>query len=175
MKQKIFLVLLALLVISIYKVNSEYLIPSSAIRLRVIPNSNEPRDIYIKEEVKKYLEENVYDLIKDDIDISEARKKITENLPQIDDDISSIFKNNKYLESYDISFGENYFPSKTYKGVKYSEGYYESLVIAIGNAKGDNWWCVLFPNYCLIDKENHSYKSLIKDIFTKYSKSNKEE
>ena len=79
------------------------------------------------------------------------------------------------IKTYNISFGENYFPSKTYKGVKYNEGYYESLVIAIGDAKGDNWWCVLFPNYCLIDKEKSTYKSIIKDIFTKYSKNIKEE
>ena len=56
------------------------------------------------------------------------------------------------------------------KESQYEEGYYESLVVSIGEAKGDNWWCVMFPNLCLIEKnDNHQYKSIIhkiiKDIF----------
>ena len=47
----------------------------------------------------------------------------------------------------------NYFPEKEYKDIVYEEGYYESLVVEIGEAKGDNWWCVLFPTLCLLDSE----------------------
>ena len=58
-----------------------------------------------------------------------------------------------------------------YKGIKYKEGYYESLVISIGDSKGDNWWCVLFPNFCLVDTNNdHEYKLYFKEIFNKNSK-----
>ena len=63
---------------------------------------------------------------------------------------------------YNINYGYNYFPTKEYRGIKYKEGYYESIVISIGDAKGDNFWCVLFPNLCLIDTENTTdieYKS----------------
>ena len=65
---------------------------------------------------------------------------------------------------YTVDFGYNYFPEKKYRGLKYKEGYYESLVITIGEGKGDNWWCVLFPNLCLVDLENKTnveYKSWI--------------
>ena len=45
---------------------------------------------------------------------------------------------------------------------------YESLAIYIGDAKGDNFWCVLFPNYCLVDTENNNnYKSYFKELFSK--------
>ena len=50
---------------------------------------------------------------------------------------------------YNINFGYNYFPAKQFKGHTYEEGYYESLVVSIGEAKGDNWWCVMFPPMCL--------------------------
>ena len=51
---------------------------------------------------------------------------------------------------------------------KNKEGYYESLVISIGDAKGDNFWCVLFPNFCLVDREeHHTYKSYFKELFSK--------
>ena len=44
-----------------------------------------------------------------------------------------------------------YFPDKTYGDVTFPKGYYDALRIKIGEAKGKNWWCVLFPNLCFVD------------------------
>ena len=172
MKRKVFLILLVLVVITVYKVSGEnVIIPSSAIRLRVIPNSNNPEDINMKEKVKKYLENNIYTLTKDINNIDEARTIIKDNEVSITEDVKEIFNDNNYNLNYNVNYGYNYFPKKYYKGIKYNEGYYESLVISIGEAKGDNWWCVLFPNFCLVDtKDKHEYKSYLKEIQTKYSK-----
>ena len=172
MKRKIFLILLIFIVISVYKITDQnFIIPDSSIRLRVIPNSNNPEDINIKEKVKTYLEKNIYTLTKDTKQITDARNIINNNISNIENNIDNIFKDNNYNYPYNVNFGYNYFPKKNYKGITYQEGYYESLVISIGEAKGDNWWCVLFPNYCLVDtKENHQYKSYIKDLIRKYSK-----
>lgn len=169
MKRKIFLILFLLVVISIYKINNQIIIiPDSSIRLRVIPNSNSPEDIYIKEQVKKYLETNIYTLTKDIPSIEESRTIINNNLDNIDSNINKIFTINNYPLSYKINYGKNYFPEKTYQGITYQEGYYESLVISIGDAKGDNFWCVLFPNFCLIDtQEDHTYKSYFKELINK--------
>jgi len=64
----------------------------------------------------------------------------------------------------------NEFPEKIYKGIRYNAGNYESLVIKIGEAKGNNYWCVLFPPLCLIDEEIEEveYKSKIVELFSKY-------
>jgi len=172
MKKKIFIILLLLVVISIYKMSGEtIIIPNESIRLRVIPHSNNPIDINAKQKVKEYLEHNIYEITKDIKDVKEARTIISDNIPTIESNIDALFKENNYPIPYQVNFGYNYFPQKTYKGVNYKEGYYESLVITIGDAKGDNWWCVLFPNFCLIDtKEKHEYKSYFKELLTKYSK-----
>ena len=169
MKRKIFLIILSLIIIAVYSHNEpELSIPDSSIRLRVIPNSNNSKDINIKEQVKDYLETDVYTLLKDTNDIESARNIINNNLPKIEVNIDNIFKDNNYNIPYKINFGNNYFPEKTYNGKIYQEGEYESLVIYIGDAKGDNWWCVLFPNYCLVDKkENTQYKSYFKELFNK--------
>lgn len=169
MKKKIFLILLLFIVLNIYKISEEnIIIPSSSIRLRVIPNSNSPIDINIKEQVKTYLEDNIYLRLKDTNNIIEARNIINNEVPTIEKDISKIFENNNYQIKYNVNFGNNYFPEKVYKGVTYEEGYYESLVVSIGEAQGDNWWCVLFPNFCLVDtKEKHTYKSYFKELLNK--------
>ena len=171
MKRKIFLILLILVITYVYKVNEqEIIIPDSAIRLRVIPNSNSPLDTNIKEKVKGYLENDVFKLTYDVDNISDARKIINDNIPVIQKNIDTLFIDNDYDMTYDIKYGYNYFPKKIYKGISYEEGFYESLVISIGDGNGDNFWCVLFPNFCLIDEERkYEYKSylgeLIKKIF----------
>lgn len=70
-----------------------------------------------------------------------------------------------------LIFGFNYFPSKKYKGITYKDGYYESLVVTLGEGKGDNWWCVLFPPLCLLEAEESTdveYKSYVKELIDKY-------
>ena len=169
MKRKIFLIILGLIIIEVYSQNkTELSIPDSSIRLRVIPNSNNSKDINIKEQVKDYLETDIYTLLKDTNNIESARNIINNNISKIELNIDNIFKDNNYNVPYEINFGNNYFPEKTYNGKIYEEGEYESLVIYIGDAQGDNWWCVLFPNFCLVDtKEKPQYKSYLKELINK--------
>lgn len=170
--KKIILILTLITIFLVYKQvkEKEIIIPNSAIRLRVIPNSNSSTDQNMKIKVKKYLEENTYELLKRETDIEDARSTIKENIPVLDENINKIFKENNYNIDYNIDYGYNYFPEKEYRGIKYEEGYYESIVISIGKAEGDNWWCVLFPNLCLVDlenKEDNEYKSWVVETINK--------
>lgn len=169
MKRKIFLIILGLIIIGVYSQNkTELSIPDESIRLRVIPNSNESKDINVKEKVKDYLESDFSSLLKDIQDIDSARNIINNNITKIENNIDNIFKDNNYDIPYEVNFGYNYFPEKTYRGEVYEEGYYESLVVYIGKAEGDNWWCVLFPNFCLVDKDkDNEYKSYFKELINK--------
>lgn len=169
MKKIIFLILLALIIIgSYYQNETELLIPDSSIRLRVIPHSNNVKDINMKEQVKDYLENDIYNLLKYTDNIDAARDIINHNISNIENNIKNIFLKNNYNIPCEVNFGYNYFPPKTYQGEIYEEGYYESLVIYIGDSKGDNWWCVLFPNFCLIDTtEDIEYKSYLKELINK--------
>ena len=55
--------------------------------------------------------------------------------------------------SYDVSveIGNFDFPTKTYGDISFPAGYYDALRVKIGNAEGQNWWCVMFPPLCFID------------------------
>ena len=76
--------------------------------------------------------------------------------------------------SYTIDYGMHEFPQKNYKGITYEAGEYESLLVTLGEGKGDNWWCILFPPICLLEAEETGndnsveYKFFIKDIIEKY-------
>ena len=90
---------------------------------------------------------------------------------QIDDMAKSIKEMdiNNIEESFKISIGSNYFPNKKYKGVEYKEGYYDSVVIELGESSGLNWWCVIYPPLCKIDNvEEAEYTTLVGEILSNF-------
>lgn len=142
------------------------LIPDESIRFRIIANSNEEADQAMKMLIKKDLEKELFSKIASSKSIDDTRKIISDNQENID----RLLK--KYNINYDISYGKNYFPSKAYKGVNYNSGEYESLVISLGESKGNNWWCVLYPPLCLLESESNNmeeneYKLYIQEILDK--------
>ena len=170
MKKIIFIILILIISIFVYvNVNADIIIPGDAIRVRVVPNSNSVIDQNMKEKVKNYVS-NYMSLKLDGVtDIEEARNIINDSLDEINANIKEMFIKNGYDMDYYVSFGNNYFPNKVYKGVIYDEGEYESLVVYIGEAKGDNWWCVLFPPLCLLEADESEtgeveYRSIVKEL-----------
>lgn len=124
----------------------------------------------MKEKVKTEITD-VISNIETTTDIKETRKKITESIPTIENKINNLFEKENYNQLFKIKYGINHFPEKIYKNVKYQEGDYESMVIEIGEAKGDNYWCVLFPPLCMIDAEESDdveYSFFISEIINKY-------
>ena len=145
-------------------------IPEEAIRIRVIANSDSKYDQQIKEKVSNLLKSEMYYLLKDIKDVEQARKIINNNLNNIDNNIYSLLKKENYDLGYKLNYGQNYFPEKTYKGITYEEGYYESVLVTLGSGEGNNWWCVLFPPLCLIEAEESEeveYKCFIQELFEK--------
>ena len=145
------------------------IIPKESIRYRIVANSNNDLDQYNKLKANEVIFPIINDIMNNSNNIIEARKNINKNIPLIEKSLNDL--NIKYK----VSFGQNYFPAKTYLNNTYSEGNYESLVIYLDEAKGDNFWCVMFPPLCLIDinRENLDevvYKSYAKEIINKYSK-----
>ena len=148
-------------------------IPSEAIRLRVIPNSNSIRDQEVKMKVKNELENTTANLLNGVTSINVAREIINNNLDNIESNIQKILLDEQYSLGYKINFGSNYFPEKEFKGIIYEEGYYESLVVTLGSGSGDNWWCVLFPPLCLLEaeeseKDDVEYQFFVKELIDKY-------
>ena len=152
-------------------ISANYVIPNEAIRVRVIANSNDQYDQEVKQKVKKILTNNLYESLKNTKKIDDARNIIKKDMSILNSDIDNYFKSINYNKGYNINFGYNYFPKKIYKGIEYKEGNYESLVVKIGEAKGDNWWCVLFPPICMIEGEKSDkieYTTLVKHLVDKY-------
>ena len=154
-------------------VSANNIIPDDAIRIRVIANSNSEYDQEIKLKVKDTLEMDMYNILKYTTDLEEARELIKTNLEIVKEDIDRTLQEEKYELPFTVNFGLNYFPEKEFKGITYDEGYYESVVVTLGEGLGDNWWCVLFPPLCMLEAEETEtddveYTTLVKTIIDKY-------
>lgn len=148
--------------------NESVVIPSSSIRFRVVSNSNAPKDIKIKLDLKRKLEDYLYEKVAGAKDVNEADGIVSLEL----NNINELIRQNLMSDYFTVSYGMNYFPSKIYKGVVYDGGYYKSLVVTLGDGDGDNWWCVLFPPLCLVEDNETTgdveYKLFVKSIIEKF-------
>lgn len=152
---------------------NKVIIPKNSIRFRVIANSDSEYDQENKKIIAKSLSTDIVEILKETNSINEARTTIQNNLNRFEEEANLVAKSNNYQEKINIDYGNHHFPEKEYKGVTYKEGEYESLVVTLGNGKGENFWCVLFPPLCLLeadeaDTEKVEYKSFIKELIDKY-------
>ena len=164
MKKIVFFIGIVVLVMCIIQNKKEILIPDQAIRIRIIANSNNVDDQLEKNEIKSEINSLLYKKLEGVNSYNDAKQVINENINNIKEIV------NKYSQNYEIEYGKNYFPEKEYKGVNYKEGKYESLVIKLGEAKGNNFWCILFPPLCMIDEskmDDASYQFYINRILNK--------
>lgn len=166
MKKILYILSIIFLLIIFINMKNNQTIQDESIRFRIIANSNSLEDQNLKKLIKRELEISIFPLLQNSQSIYETRNIIHQNKNLIDEILS------KYNIDYDINYGINFFPEKEYDDYVYQEGNYESLVIKLGEAKGNNWWCVMYPPLCLIDqnsnnKEDIEYKLYIKEILQK--------
>lgn len=172
--KKILIIIAIFMCIFISQKEKHIIIPSSAIRFRIIANSNSLEDQTIKNTLEKKVESYLYSIVKDANNSKQAKEKIINHYEELNNLVKKHMESSKKGSAYDISIGNNYFPVKKYKGVKYDAGYYDSVVIKLGHHQGLNWWCVIYPPLCLIDskeKENTKveYTTLVSEMLEKYN------
>lgn len=130
---------------------SQQHIASQIIRLHVIANSDETADQTLKKEVKDQVVTYLRSRMNQAASIQSARQVICQEM----DALKQIAEKKIRQEGYDypvtVSLGTTYFPVKEYGDMAFPAGDYEALRVQIGESKGRNWWCVMYPSLCLVD------------------------
>lgn len=170
MKKIFFLIIIILMtyyLISIFISKNNIKIPNESIRIRVIANSNLEEDQKIKKIVSNNLMVYLNNQLENVKNIEEAREKISSLISNLNLIVNMVLKKYNVNQTFKLNYGYNYFPEKKFKDNKYKEGYYESILVTLGEGLGDNFWCLLFPPLCLLDKDedNIEYASFINEIF----------
>lgn len=137
-------------------------------RFHVIANSDSEEDQALKLKVRDYVLGKVQSGVTRAIadpdteksgksDEAVTREYINDNLSQIEDWARQAIEANGASYEATAETGVKHIPAKQYDDIMFPEGNYEALTITIGEGKGQNWWCVVFPPLCLIDTGDSEY------------------
>lgn len=133
---------------------NEVVIPNEAIRLRILANSDKEEDQAVKRRIRDEVNKEITGWVKDLTSIKESRRVIKHKLPEINKIAERIMKEEKLDQNVKVEYGKVNFPTKLYGQFLYPSGQYEAVLITLGNGKGANWWCVLYPPLCFLDFSN---------------------
>ena len=129
-------------------------IPDDAIRLRILANSDSPKDQWLKREIRDQVNLEITEWVTELDSLEHARDVIESQLDKIELIVEKELLSLGITDSFSVDFDEVQFPTKLYGNVVYPAGLYEAILITIGEGEGENWWCVLFPPLCFIDFAN---------------------
>ena len=121
------------------------------IRFHVIANSDSPADQELKLRVRYRLLEDFTSELSGIESINQGRKRIAENLREIKNAALQEIKSSGSSYPVEVKFGRFQFPTKAYGDLVLPAGEYDALKVVIGQGKGANWWCVMFPPLCFVD------------------------
>nr|WP_181873169.1 stage II sporulation protein R [Fontibacillus phaseoli] len=133
---------------------AEGLIPQESIRLRILANSDGAGDQVVKRRVRDAVVEQMNGWVaelEDPQSLEAARHVIRDHLGEIEDKVGETLASGGKEYSYKVELAVVPFPTKMYGGAVYPAGDYEALRVTLGEGKGKNWWCVLFPPLCFVD------------------------
>ena len=126
-------------------------IANSVFRLHVIANSNSDVDQNLKYIVRDNLLEYMNTLCANCTSKEEAITIANVHIEDFKEIALNTIRDEGFDYSVNVSIGNFEFPTKHYGDISLPSGYYDALKVEIGEAKGQNWWCVMFPPLCFVD------------------------
>ncbi len=126
-------------------------ISNSVFRLHVLANSDSKEDQDLKYKVRDSLLNYMNSICSNCSNKEEAINLVEQNQKIFKQIALDTIHNEGYNYDVNINIGNFEFPTKTYGDISLPTGFYDALRVEIGNAKGQNWWCVMFPPLCFVD------------------------
>ena len=143
------LVLICFLALAVMPIHGEEGVYENVIRLHVIANSDSEEDQSLKLAVR----DAILDLCVPRLSDCKSRDEAQSLVEELKDEIQTVAEETLRTlgceDSVTVLIGEESYPEKQYESLCFPSGTYLSLRVCIGEAAGQNWWCVLFPPICM--------------------------
>lgn len=120
-------------------------------RFHVLANSDSEEDQALKMQVKEAVVAYMKEEIPESDSVETTKEWARSHLDAIVNLAKAVIREKGYDYPVLAEVTTCDFPDKTYGDITFPSGRYEALRIEIGEANGQNWWCVLYPNLCFID------------------------
>ena len=147
------------------RVSSE--ISEAVIRFHVLANSDEEFDqqlkLKVRDEILLYLSDNMGVCS----DRNEAEKYLSSHIEEINRVAEKTIKAEGFNYSVRTELSDEHYPVRYYGNAAFPEGDYKSLRVIIGSGKGHNWWCVMYPPFCLNGESlEYADADMLRDVLT---------
>ena len=138
-----------LIFIGLMPIHGENEIYDSVLRLHVLANSDSEKDQALKLQVRDAILADSAEILNGCTTRDEAIEKINSAIPALTQSAKNAISAAGYDYTVRIELSEEEYPTRNYESFCFPSGSYISLRVLIGEAEGQNWWCVLFPPLCL--------------------------
>ena len=126
-------------------------IANNVFRLHVLANSDSEEDQNLKYKVRNNLLSYMNEICENCETKQEAISLVEENKGNFKQIALDTIRSEGFSYDVNINIGNFEFPTKDYGDISLPAGFYDALRVEIGGAKGQNWWCVMFPPLCFVD------------------------
>ncbi len=134
------------------------------LRIHIRANSNDSIDQSVKYEIRDIVVSYLTPIVSKCLSKAEAVEKVEKEKNAVKALIDRHLAKKGFNYHCKVSIKNEEFPSRVYEGVTLKSGYYDALIIELGDASGDNWWCVVYPPLCFMGNEDIEYRSKIFDL-----------
>lgn len=124
---------------------------SGLLRLHVIANSDSVRDQQVKLKIRDAILGYERTQLSGCTDSAQARQMLMSNGSGLIRRIEEVLEECGMDYGAQLMIGDYEFPEREYGYITYPAGEYKALKVVLGEGKGQNWWCVIFPPLCILD------------------------
>ncbi len=152
------------------KTNADFL------RIHIRANSNLPADQEVKYIVKNAVVEYLAPFLTEATCKQKAIKVVQNRLAGVEQVCNQVLAQQGFDYRCNVKLREESFPDRTYAGVTLPQGVYDALIVELGAAQGNNWWCVVYPPLCFVGGESNgtnviTFKSKLLEIVQQWKNS----
>ena len=150
-----------------YVTQASFDLSKNVLRLHVIANSDSQKDQDLKYKVRDDLIQYMNTLCDNITSKEQAIETVSSHLTDFENIANNTIHKNGFSYNATVELGNFEFPTKTYADISLPSGFYDALEVKIGDSAGKNWWCVLYPSLCFIDKDSSKLSDNSKELLQK--------
>lgn len=125
-------------------------IRNKVLRMHVIANSDKDFDQELKLKVRDAVLNEGKELFNGSLTANDAEEKIMPNINKLEKAALKTIRENGFDYNVNIYVAKEFFKTRVYdNSIALPAGEYTAVKVVIGEGKGKNWWCVMFPPMCL--------------------------
>ena len=164
MKKVLIIILLSILTVVVLigaSFNESVNLNEDVLRIHIRANSNLECDQKVKYEIKDKVVDYLIPLLINVETKQDVQQIILSNEKNIENMVDDYLKSQGFNYTSNIKINNEEFPSRSYNGVVLKSGFYDAVIVELGSASGNNWWCVIYPPLCFTEYSNENYKKVV--------------